>query len=68
MTAAGGDYSQLATRGGVVAVHIQWICNLDWDFMKHCLPRLVLKMSSSSSSRSATTLDCSTLQAGISGT
>ena len=37
--AAGGNYTQLAVSGGVVAVHIQWICNLDWDFFKYCLPR-----------------------------
>ena len=37
--AAGGNYTQLSVGGGVVAVHIQWICNLDWDFLQHCLPR-----------------------------
>jgi len=37
--AAGGDYASLATRGGVVAVHIMWICDLDWDFIKYCLPK-----------------------------
>ena len=36
--AAGGNYSTLATTGGVVAVHIQWKCNLDFDFIKNCLP------------------------------
>ena len=36
--AAGGNYSTLATTGGVVAVHIQWKCNLDFDFLKNCLP------------------------------
>ena len=39
--AAGGNYSTLSVNGGVVAVHIQWICNLDFDFMENCLPRLV---------------------------
>ena len=37
--AAGGDYEKLSVTGGVVAVHIQWICNLDFDFMEHCLPK-----------------------------
>ena len=39
--AAGGNYSTLATTGGVVAVHIQWKCNLDFDFLKNCLPEYV---------------------------
>jgi len=39
VAAAGGDYSSLSIKGGVVAVHIQWICNLDFNFMEHCLPR-----------------------------
>ena len=39
MSAAGGNYSTLAVTGGVVAIHIQWICNLDFDFQKNCLPR-----------------------------
>ena len=38
---AGGNYTQLSVSGGVVAIHIQWICNLDWDFMKYCLPKYV---------------------------
>jgi hypothetical protein len=37
--AAGGNYSILAITGGVVAVHIEWICNLDFDFHNNCLPR-----------------------------
>ena len=36
LSVAGGDYNTLAISGGVVAVHIQWICNLDLDFMQHC--------------------------------
>ena len=36
--AAGGNYSTLATTGGVMAIHIQWKCNLDFDFIKNCLP------------------------------
>ena len=42
MRAAGGDYTRLSVGGGVVAIHIQWICNLDWDFMKYCLPKYEL--------------------------
>ena len=42
VTAAGGDYTKLSVGGGVVAIHIQWICNLDWDFLKYCLPKWVL--------------------------
>ena len=37
--AAGGNYTQLSITGGVVAVHIEWICNLDWDFHRYCLPK-----------------------------
>ena len=37
--AAGGNFHQLSIKGGVVAVHIQWICNLDYDFLENCLPR-----------------------------
>ena len=39
VAAAGGNYTQLSISGGVVAVHIEWICNLDWDFQKYCLPK-----------------------------
>ena len=37
--AAEGDYGSLAATGGVLAIHIQWICNLDLDFMENCLPK-----------------------------
>jgi len=37
--AAGGNYTQLSISGGVVAVHIEWTCNLDWDFEQYCLPK-----------------------------
>ena len=37
--AAGGNYSTLAITGGVVAVHIHWICNLDFHFQNNCLPK-----------------------------
>ena len=39
VAAAGGNYSTLAVTGGVVAIHIQWVCNLDFDFYQNCLPR-----------------------------
>ena len=39
VSAAGGDYTSLAVSGGVVAVHIQWLCNLDYDFLQYCLPK-----------------------------
>ena len=39
VAAAGGNYTQLSISGGVVAVPIEWICNLDWDFQKYCLPK-----------------------------
>lgn len=29
----------LAVRGGVIGVDITWNCDLDWSFMRHCLPR-----------------------------
>ena len=35
---AGEDFSQLAVRGGVIVVSIDWHCNLDWDFMEFCRP------------------------------
>jgi len=37
--AAGGNYTKMSVKGGVVAIHISWICNLDFDFMKNCLPK-----------------------------
>jgi len=39
VAAAGGNYSTLAVTGGVVAVHIEWSCNLDFDFLTNCLPK-----------------------------
>ena len=49
MKAAGGNYTTLSINGGVVAIHIKWICNLDFDFQKNCLPQWVqlLKLPSS---------------------
>ena len=37
--AAGGNYSSLSITGGVVAVHLHWICNLDFHFQNNCLPK-----------------------------
>ena len=34
-----GVYNQLAVKGGVVAIDIEWDCDLDWNFMKYCLPK-----------------------------
>ena len=29
----------MAIKGGVIGIDIQWNCDLDWDFMKYCLPK-----------------------------
>ena len=29
----------MATRGAVITIEIRWDCNLDFDFMRHCLPK-----------------------------
>ena len=34
-----GNYSQLAIRGAVISIEIKWDCDLDFDFMKNCLPQ-----------------------------
>merc|ERR1712079_581564 len=34
----GGNFSQIAIKGGVIAVSIKWNCNLDRDFQTYCLP------------------------------
>ena len=34
-----GNYTQLAVRGAVIAIEIKWDCDLDFDFMAHCLPK-----------------------------
>ena len=34
-----GNYTELATRGAVITIEIRWDCNLDFDFMTHCLPK-----------------------------
>jgi hypothetical protein len=39
--AAGGNYTTLSISGAVVAVHIKWTCNLDFDFENNCLPEYV---------------------------
>jgi len=38
VTAAGGNYTAMAVTGGVVAIHIKWICDLNFDFHDNCLP------------------------------
>jgi hypothetical protein len=35
---AGGNFTQLAIKGGVIGIDITWNCDLDWDFKKNCLP------------------------------
>lgn len=35
---AGENYSDMAVEGGVVAIIINWDCNLDRDLEKHCIP------------------------------
>ena len=34
-----GNYTKLAIKGAVIGIDIIWDCNLDWNFMKHCLPK-----------------------------
>ena len=36
---AGGNFSKLAVKGGVIGVYINWNCDLDWDFETYCLPK-----------------------------
>lgn len=36
---AGGNYTSLAIKGGVIGISITWNCDLDWDFDKYCKPR-----------------------------
>ncbi|XP_059086037.1 P2X purinoceptor 4-like isoform X1 [Tigriopus californicus] len=36
---AGGNFSHMAIKGGVVSLSIAWHCNLDYDFMQYCLPK-----------------------------
>ena len=35
---AGGNFTKLAIKGGVIGIGITWNCDLDWDFEKYCLP------------------------------
>ncbi|KAG8222245.1 hypothetical protein J437_LFUL001443, partial [Ladona fulva] len=37
--AAGENFSEVASIGAVMAVTITWNCDLDKDFMKHCIPK-----------------------------
>ena len=36
---AGGNFSRLSVKGGVISISIQWNCDLDYDFMTYCLPK-----------------------------
>ncbi len=36
---AGEDFERLSVNGGVIAVVIEWDCDLDHDFMKYCRPQ-----------------------------
>jgi hypothetical protein len=35
---AGGNFTLLAVKGGVIGIDITWNCDLDWDFVQFCLP------------------------------
>ncbi|XP_077534353.1 P2X purinoceptor 4-like [Haemaphysalis longicornis] len=35
---AGADFDQMARKGGVIEIMINWDCDLDYD-VKHCLPK-----------------------------
>jgi hypothetical protein len=35
---AGENFTQLAIRGGVIVISIDWNCNLDLDFLEFCKP------------------------------
>ncbi len=36
---AGGNFSLLSVKGGVIGVYLTWNCDLDWSFEKYCLPQ-----------------------------
>ena len=36
---AGGNFTTLALKGGVISVDIKWDCDLDWNFNKYCMPK-----------------------------
>ncbi|XP_023325354.1 P2X purinoceptor 4 isoform X2 [Eurytemora carolleeae] len=36
---AGGNFTNMAVKGGVISITILWECDLDWDFLNYCLPR-----------------------------
>ena len=36
--AAGQNYSEMAFKGGVINIGINWSCDLDHDFFSHCRP------------------------------
>ena len=35
---AGGNFTKIAIKGGVISVQITWNCDLDWNFEDWCLP------------------------------
>ena len=36
---AGGNFSKIAIKGGVISIQITWNCDLDWNFDEYCLPK-----------------------------
>ena len=36
---AGGNFTKMAIKGGVMGIGITWNCDLDWDFEQYCLPK-----------------------------
>ena len=36
---AGGNFSKIAIKGGVISIQITWNCDLDWNFEEYCLPK-----------------------------
>ena len=36
---AEGNFTELSLNGGVISISIKWRCDLDYDFMKYCLPK-----------------------------
>ena len=35
---AGENFSKIAVDGAVIAIGINWNCDLDYDFLKYCRP------------------------------
>ena len=36
---AGGNFTKIAIKGGVLTIQITWNCDLDWNFDDWCLPK-----------------------------